>query len=233
MGYQFLNVDREGKIATVALNRPEKRNALSIALRNEIEAALGAIEDDDGVSCVVLVSEGPVFCAGFDTKEFLDRSPEHLNAFNDSSERFHRRLAEFSKPLIAGIQGPAMGGGFDLAVLCDIRLATSAARFAHPEIKFGAPALFGPLREIVGGGIARELVLTGRTIDAAEAQRLGLLTEIVEPGQLRSACLRVAGTVAEAPLPALRAIKQQIVRSYGGWNPNHGDAGLLATLARI
>jgi enoyl-CoA hydratase len=224
----MLQVSRQEKIALLTLDRAEKRNALSIALRDRIAAALDELERDDAVSVVVVLANGPVFCAGFDTAELADRDPEHVRAVNESSDRYHRRLAEFAKPSVAGVQGPAMGGGFDLAVLCDLRLATPHAAFAHPEIKFGAPALFSPLREIVGGGLARELVLTGRRVEAEEALRVGLVSRLVEPGELREACLGLARTIAEAPRGTLRAVKRQIVDSYGGWRD--GGGGLFDNL---
>src|SRR3989304_1178559 len=125
-------------------------------------------------AAVLVPAGGPAFCAGFDTSEFADRDPEHVRAVGESSDRYHRRLASFPKPLVAAVNGPAMGGGFDLAVLCALRIPSESAAFAHPEIKFGAPALFGPLREIIGGGLARDLCLTGRRIEVEEAYRRGL-----------------------------------------------------------
>ncbi|MBI1784438.1 enoyl-CoA hydratase/isomerase family protein [Candidatus Sumerlaeota bacterium] len=223
MSYETLEIQREGKIAVLILNRPAKRNALSIQTRNEIDAALGELEKEDGAAGVVILGNGPVFCAGFDTKEFANRDPAHIAAMKDSSRRYHRRLAEFPKPLIAGIHGPAFGGGFDLATLCDLRIAAPGAVFAHPEIKFGAPALFGPIKEIIGGGLARELTLTGRQMDAAEAVRAGLVSGIVPEGELRGECIKTAMTIAEAPLAAIKAVKKQIIQSYGGWAGVSGD----------
>jgi enoyl-CoA hydratase/carnithine racemase len=218
MDFTMLQIEREEKLAVVTLNRPEKRNALSIAFRDEIDHCFEQLAADDSVRVVVLLANGTSFCAGFDLKEFVDRRPENLAAVFQSSDRYHRRICDFPKPIVAGIQGPAMGGGFDLAVLCDVRIATPQTCFAHPEIKFGAQALFGPLRELVGGGIARDLVLTGREMDADEALRVGLVSRIVEPAALRQACLETARTIAESPLPTLRGIKGQIVRSYSGWD---------------
>jgi enoyl-CoA hydratase len=211
MAYELLLCERREKVAIVTLNRAEKRNALSIALRNEIDECLGEIEGDDGVSAVVITGAGPVFCAGFDTTEF---APDKMQAVEESSTRYHRRLAEFAKPLVAAVNGPAMGGGLDLAVLCDIRIAAEGATFAHPEIKFGAPVLFGPLREIIGGGLARELCLTGRRIDAQEALRIGLLNKVVPAGQLLEEAIAVAASIAEAPLVAIRATKRMIIETY-------------------
>jgi enoyl-CoA hydratase/carnithine racemase len=227
--YEFLQVERQGKVARVTLNRPGKRNALSIAVRNEFDRCFEALEGDNAVSVVVLRSEGPVFCAGFDLKEFSMSGGEHQKALADSSHRYHRRLTEFRKPLVAGIQGAAMGGGFDLAVMADVRIATPEAAFGHPEIKFGAPVLYGLLRETIGGGLARDLCLSGRRIDAAEAHRIGLVSRIVESGQLTAVCHEVAEEIAEAPPGALKALKRQIVESFGGWKMS-GEAVLFPTL---
>jgi len=119
MQYELLLCQTREKLAIVTLNRAEKRNALSITLRNEIEACLAELEADDAISAVVITGAGPVFCAGFDTTEFV---PDNIQAVEESSNRYHRRLAEFGKPLVAAVNGAALGGGLDLAVLCDIRV---------------------------------------------------------------------------------------------------------------
>ncbi|MFQ5471664.1 MAG: enoyl-CoA hydratase/isomerase family protein [Dehalococcoidia bacterium] len=218
MAYELLIVERRDKVALVTLNRAEKRNALSIALRNDIDRCLQELEDDESVSTAIIVGSGPVFCAGFDTKEF---SPDRMQEVAESSDRYHRRLMEFGKPLIAAVNGPAMGGGLDLAVLCDIRICVEGAAFAHPEIKFGAPVLFGPLAEIIGGGLARDLCLSGRRIDAQEAYRIGLVSKVVPPDQLLDEALAAAGVIAEAPLAALKATKQMIIDAYS-WEMAEG-----------
>jgi enoyl-CoA hydratase len=225
MPYELLLLERRDKLALVTLNRPEKRNALSIALRDEIDQCLRELEDDDEVSAVVIIGAGPVFCAGFDTTEF---APDKIQAVEESSDRYHRRLAEFGKPLLAAVNGPALGGGLDLAVLCDVRIATEGAAFAHPEIKFGAPVLFGPLREIIGGGLARELCLSGRRIDAQEALRIGLVSKVVSGDNLLDEALALATTIAEAPLAALKATKRMIIDTYT-WEIA-GGGGLFAGL---
>jgi enoyl-CoA hydratase/carnithine racemase len=229
MSYEFLLCDKTEKTATVTLNRPDKRNALSIALRNEIDRCLGELEGDDEVSAVVIAGSGPSFCAGFDTTEFTSREPDHVKAVGESSDRYHRRLAGFAKPLVAAVNGPAMGGGLDLAVLCDVRIASESAAFAHPEIKFGAPALFGPLRDIIGGGLARDLCLTGRRIDAQEAYRIGLVSRVVPADRLLEEAVAVAKTIAEAPLPTLRMIKRLVIGTYS-WSLEAGEGGIFATM---
>lgn len=211
MTYELLVTERRDKVAIVTLNRAEKRNALSIALRDEIDACLQELEADDTVSAAVITGAGPVFCAGFDTTEF---SPDRIQAVEESSARYHRRLAGSPKPLVAAVNGPAMGGGLDLAVLCDIRIAAEGAAFAHPEIKFGAPVLFGPLREIIGGGLARELCLTGRRIEAQEALRIGLVNRVAPRDQLIDEAVTVAASIAEAPLAAIKATKRMIIETY-------------------
>jgi enoyl-CoA hydratase/carnithine racemase len=214
MPYEMLLTERRDKVAVVTLNRPDKRNALSIALRNEIEQCLGELAEDDGVSVVVIAGAGTVFCAGFDRHEFFVREPEHLKALMESTDSFHLRLMNFPKPLVAAINGSAMGGGLDMAVICDVRLAADNAVFSHPEIKFGAPTLYGPLAETIGGGLARDLCLSGRRIDAQEAHRIGLVSSVVPLDRLLDEAVAVANTIAEAPLTALKTVKRMIVDRY-------------------
>ncbi len=214
MPYELLLCERRDKVAIVTLNRPDKRNALSIALRNEIDHCLGELADDDEVRVVVIAGAGPVFCAGFDRNEFFVREPAHLEALMESTDRFHLRLINFPKPMVAAINGSAMGGGLDLAVLCDVRVAAEGAVFAHPEIKFGAPTLYGPLAETIGGGLARDLCLTGRRIDAQEAYRIGLVSSVVPLDRLLDEATAVANSIAEAPLVALKTVKGMIIDRY-------------------
>lgn len=220
MAYEFLLVEKEGSVAVVTLNRPEKRNALSIALRYEMDVCLRELEEDDGISVVIITGSGSAFCAGFDLTEMRFEDPEHVKRFNESSNVYHARLMNFKKPLIAAINGPALAGGLDLAVLCDIRIASEGASFAHPEIKFGSPVLFTALRDIIGGGLARELCLTGRRIDAAEALRIGLVNQVVPGERLLEEAKGVARTIAEAPRSGLEATKAMIIQSaeaVRGW----------------
>ncbi len=214
MPYELLLCERGDKVAILTLNRPDKRNALSIALRNEIDHCLGELADDDGVSVVVIAGAGPVFCAGFDRNEFFVREPAHLEALMESTDRFHLRLINFPKPMVAAINGSAMGGGLDLAVLCDVRVAAEGTVFAHPEIKFGAPTLYGPLAETIGGGLARDLCLTGRRIDAQEALRIGLVSSVVPLDRLLDEAMGVANSIAEGPLAVLKTVKDMIIDRY-------------------
>jgi len=193
----------------ITLNRPDCRNAISILMRREISACLTAWQDDPSVGCVIVTGAGTAFSAGFDLEEF--RQTERHAELLDSSSRYHRDLWRFPKPTIAAINGPAMGGGFDLACLCDLRIAASTASFGHPEIKFGAPPLMTPLRWIVGEGHARELCLTGRKIKAEEALRIGLVSAVVEPEALPESSQHLAARILEAPAGALRYLKQTFI----------------------
>ncbi len=215
MPYELLLIERDENIATVTLNRAEKRNALNTQLRDEISTALEELEADDAVSAAVLAAAGPVFCAGFDTKEFETTSPAEIFS-GESSRRYHHSVQHFKKPLVGAVNGPAMGGGFDLAVLCDVRIAAEGAAFGHPEIKFGAPTLYGPLAAVIGGGLARDLCLSGRRIDAQEALRIGLVTAVVPGDQLLERTKAFARTIAEAPAVTLQGVKSAILDITSG-----------------
>ena len=213
VGYELLLLDRDPPIATITLNRPEKRNALNDALRRELTTVLKELATDDAISVAILTGAGTVFCAGFDRSEF---TPDP-NTFGDdakwqSGRLMHEALQSFPKPLVGAINGPALGGGFDIATQCDVRIASETAAFGHPEIKFGAPTLYTILSQIVGGAIARDLCLSGRHIDATEAHRIGLVSSVVAADRLMDETAAYARTVAEAPLEALKAVKAGIVR---------------------
>ncbi|MFY9587237.1 MAG: enoyl-CoA hydratase/isomerase family protein [Actinomycetota bacterium] len=222
MSYELLTLERDPPLATITLNRPEKRNALSHALRIELAKAIGELDADDAISVAILTGAGPVFCAGFDLSEFK-QDPQ---AFADIVEQgeppegsiwtsgllMHERLQSFGKPLIGAINGPALAGGFDIAVQCDVRIASDTAVFGHPEIKFGAPTLITILTQIVGGAIARDLALSGRKVDAAEAHRIGLVSKVVPADTVLEETIAYAKVVAEAPLDALRAVKAALVK---------------------
>lgn len=202
--------------ATLTLARPEKKNALSAQLRDEVTGALAELADDERINSVVVTGAGDVFSAGFDLGEFTRAAQDA--AFDHelwaSSDRFHRALLTFPLPLIAAVNGPALAGGFDVAVCCDVRIAADTARFAHPEFTFG-DVVYGPLHELVGGAVARDLCLTGRSIDAAEAERLHLVTEVVPRAELESKVAEVTARIATAPRAVLRRTKAKAIARAG------------------
>lgn len=213
MDFQTIRCDVANRIATLTLNRPDKRNAISIQMRREISACLSRWRDDPAVGAIVITGAGAAFSAGFDLDEF--QRPELFDELLESSSRYHRDVWYFPKPTIAAVNGPAMGGAFDLACLCDVRVASMRASFGHPEIKFGAPPLFTPLRWIVGDGIARDLCLTGRRIDAEEALRVRLVSELAESKGLAERAMQLATSILEAPLHALQFTKSYLVANAG------------------
>lgn len=198
-------------VVTLTMNRPEKKNALSIALRDEITAALQRLAADDATRTVVITGAGTVFSAGFDLGEFdAMTDPDYARRLWDSSDRFHHACLTFPLPLIAAVNGPALAGGFDLATMCDLRILAASARFAHPERSF-ATVVYAPLHELVGGAIARDLVLTGRSVDANQAQTLGLANQVVPDDQLAAAAAATAANIATAPRDALISNKAKII----------------------
>jgi enoyl-CoA hydratase len=201
-------------VVTLILDRPEKKNALSIALRDQLSDAFDRLAADEGVRAVVLAAAGDTFCAGFDLAEFSIDEPGFQERLWHSADRFHRTVLLFPLPTIAAIQGPALAGGFDLAVMCDVRVAATDARFGHPEQKW-SDVVFSPLADLVGSGPARDLCLTGRTIDAAAALRIGLVSSVVEKGELAGEAARTAALVAGGPRDALMRTKAKALRRAG------------------
>ena len=200
-------------VALVTLNRPGKKNALSIALRDEVTRVLGSLAADESVRVVVMTGAGSAFSAGFDLDEF-GRAMQESGLYERiwaSSDPYHATLLTFPLPIVAAVGGIALGGGMDTAVLCDVRIASTSASFGHPEASFG-DVVYAPLHDLIGGAAARELCLTGRRIDAHEALRLGLVSEVVEPAALTARALDVAGTIARAPRELLMRTKAKIIR---------------------
>ena len=204
------------QIAVLTLDRAERRNALSTALRDEICDRLDTLSADPDLKVLVVTGEGTVFCAGFDLREFdqAAHDPGLADALWASSDRYHHAVATFPLITVAALNGPAIAGGFDLAVLCDLRIASTTTTFSHPEYAFG-DVVYGPLRDLVGGGLARELCLTGRVLSADEALAAGLVTAVVEPEDVQAQSLEVAERVAVAPRANLMRTKAKAVARSG------------------
>lgn len=214
MSFNSIHIEEiTGRIGIIKLNRPEKRNAISIKMRREISACINTWKSSSAIGAVIITGAGSTFSAGFDLSEFSQ--PELFDELFASSSKYHRDIWNFTKPVIAAINGPAMGGGLDLATLCDIRICSGDAFFGHPEIKFGAPPIITPLRWIIGEGLAREICLTGRKLSAVEAFRMGLVSEIVDDGTLIQRATRLAELILEAPIDTLEFTKQFFARTAG------------------
>jgi enoyl-CoA hydratase len=201
-------------IVRLVLNRPEKKNALSVELRDAVSDALDGLTGDDTVKVVIVAAAGDTFCAGFDLSEFDNDEPGFQERLWQSSDRFHQRVMRFPLPTIAAVQGRALAGGFDLALLCDLRIADTTARFAHPEQSW-ADVVFSPLADLVGSARARDLCFTGRGIDAPEALAMGLVSAVVEAGELDDEATRTAAMIARAPRGAFVRTKAKALRRSG------------------
>lgn len=214
MEYRNIKVDiRPDRIGVITLNRPEKRNAISIQMRQEISRCLYQWREASCIGLVIFTGAGSSFSAGFDLREF--ENPDCFPELLKSSTQYHLDIWSFPKPVIAAVNGPAMGGGFDLATLCDIRLCSKSASFGHPEIKFGAPPIFTPLRWIIGEGRTRELCLTGRKINAEEAFQIGLVSQVLSKDELLEHSLRMGKTILETPDEALKFTKEYFIGNAG------------------
>lgn len=203
---QIQTEQNEDGIGIITLNRPEKRNAINIRMRQEISRCLHQWEENPSIDLVIFVGKDSSFSAGFDLNEF--DNPDCFSELLNSSTKYHLDIWNFPKPTIAAVNGPAMGGGLDLALFCDIRLCSESAIFGHPEIKFGAPPIFTPLKWIVGEGRARELCLTGRNITAQEAYKIGLVSYVTKDSELLEKAVEIGRTIIEAPKDSLRFTKK-------------------------
>ena len=213
--WETITVEHDGPVATLTLCRADKKNALSIAVRDEMSDALDRLSADENVKVVIVTGAGDVFSAGFDLREFERLEDEaFMRALWASSDRWHRTIIEFPLPTIAAVNGPALAGGFDLAVMCDLRVAADTARFAHPEMTFG-DVVYGPLHDLVGAAVARDLCFTGRAIGAAEAHRLHLVSKVVPQADVLTAARELAAHVTRAPREVLLRTKAKAIRRAG------------------
>lgn len=212
---ELVTVDRPTDgVALVTMRRAEKKNALSTALRDAIADAFDELASDDSVRAVVLTGDGTVFSAGFDLTEFQDPDPAFQERLWASSDRFHSTVLRFPLPLVAAVNGPALAGGFDLAVMCDLRVVADTARFAHVEYAW-TEVVYRPLRELVGGSLARELTLTGRSVDAHEAARIGLANGVEPAERVVERAVELASTIAAMPREIALRSKAKIIRAAG------------------
>jgi enoyl-CoA hydratase/carnithine racemase len=189
------------------LQRPEKRNALSIELRSQLAEAFGQLSDDAKVGCVVITGAGQAFCAGMDIDEF-GGDPEHRRALVETSTVAFETVGGCRRPVVAAVNGPALAGGFALALLCDLRIAGESATFGYPELPRGIPPSYAAARAVLPATVAQELCLTGRIVQAPEAQRLGIVREVAH-GDVVDRTLQVAERIAGLPRQAVLETKRR------------------------
>ena len=215
MTYETILIEVQGKVGLITLNRPNALNALNAQLINELNHALDALDTDRNIGCIVLTGSSKAFAAGADIKEMADLTYPQI--YLDDLFAQSDRVANRRTPMIAAVAGFALGGGCELALMCDFILAADNARFGQPEIKLGVlPGMGGTQRltRAVGKAKAMEMCLTGRLIDAEEAERAGLVARIVPAGQLLDEALKVANSIAEKSLPIAMMVKESVNRAF-------------------
>jgi len=215
MTFETVRVEIDGRVGIITLHRPEALNAINAQLIQDLSAALDALEADPGVGCLILTGSPKAFAAGADIKEMVDKT--FLDVFYDDFCAASHRIAQARKPTIAAVAGYALGGGCELAMQCDLIIAADNARFGQPEIKLGIiPGIGGTQRltRAVGKAKAMDLILTGRMMDAAEAERSGLVARVVPLANLMDETMKAAETIAGMSLPSVMIAKEAVNRAF-------------------
>ena len=214
--YQYIRVERRDAVGLVTLNRPQALNALNAALISELGAALDDFETDTAIGAIVLTGTDKAFAAGADVKEMVGKSYPEIY-MEDFITTGWERVGQCRKPVIAAVAGFALGGGCEIAMMCDIVIAADNAHFGQPEITLGTiPGAGGTQRlaRFVGKAKAMDLCLTGRTMDAAEAERAGLVSRVVPAADLLSEALKIGERIAQMSRPITMMLKESVNRAY-------------------
>ena len=217
MTYQNILVETQGRVGIIRLNRPQALNALNKALIAELTQAIEAFDADEKIGCMLITGNDKAFAAGADIKEMADKP--FIDAYLGDFVSNWNVAARARKPIVAAVAGFALGGGCELAMHCDIVIAADTARFGQPEIKLGViPGIGGTQRlaRAVGKAKAMDLILTGRMMDAAEAEKSGLVARLVPPEKLMDEAMKVAETIANMSLPSVLAGKEAVNRAFEG-----------------
>jgi enoyl-CoA hydratase len=215
MPFETIIVETKGRVGIIRLNRPNALNALNAQLIEEMRQALDGFEADDGIGCIVITGNEKAFAAGADIKEMQSKS--YMQAYTEDFISRWDRVARLRKPVVAAVAGFALGGGCELAMMCDVVIAADTAKFGQPEIKLGVmPGSGGTQRLIrqVGKSKAMEMCLTGRMMDAAEAERANLVSRVVPAASLMDEAMKTAETIAGMSLPIVMMTKESINRAY-------------------
>lgn len=216
MAYELIELTREGAVAIIQLNRPKALNALNAPMMAEVAAALETLEADDAIGAVILTGNEKAFAAGADIKEMVDDT--YLDIYKtDRFEQNHCAIERFRKPIIAAVSGYALGGGCEIAMMCDFIIASESAKFGQPEITLGViPGIGGTQRLLraVGKAKAMDLCLTGRMMDAQEAERAGLVARIVPVDDLMETAKDAALKIAAQSHPVTMILKEVIEAGF-------------------
>jgi enoyl-CoA hydratase len=216
MAYETILLERRGRVGLITLNRPKALNALNSTLMRELGAALGELADDDGIGCIVITGSEKAFAAGADIKEMQERTFQDVFGA-DFITRDWEHVTRMRKPVVAAVAGYALGGGCELAMMCDFILAADSAKFGQPEVTIGTiPGAGGSQRltRAVGKSKAMEMCLTGRMMDAEEAERAGLVSRIVPAAELLGEALHTAERIAALSLPVVMLAKEAVNHAF-------------------
>lgn len=208
-----IRVEHEGPLALVTLDRPEALNALNRATLEALDQVFGSLEGAEDLRCVILTGAGKAFVAGADIREMAAFGPEQAEAFAHFGQSVFNRIAAFPRPVIAALNGFALGGGFELALACDFRIASDKAKLGQPEVNLGVIPGFGGtqrLPRLIGPARAKYLLLTGQPLDASQALAWGLVEEVVAPEALLERCRALGTTLAQKGPLALTRCKQAV-----------------------
>lgn len=215
MTYENLLLKREGNIGILSINRPDELNALNGKLLEELDRAIDNISMDEEIYVLIITGEGRAFVAGADISEMKDKNSMEARDFAEKGLSVFRKIELMEKPVIAAINGFALGGGCELAMCCDVRIASDKAKFGQPEVGLGITPGFGGtqrLSRLVGIGIAKELIFTAKIIRSDEAMRIGLVNEVAPASELMDVALKLANDIASKGQLALRYAKSAINR---------------------
>ena len=215
MSYETILVSRSDRVGTITLNRPEALNALNSQVMAEVTSAAAEFDADAGIGAIIITGSAKAFAAGADIKEMAELS--FSDVFGSDFFAAWGKLAAVRTPLIAAVAGHALGGGCELAMMCDVLIAADTAKFGQPEIKLGVlPGMGGSQRltRAVGKAKAMDMILTGRTIDAAEADRIGLVSRVVPADDLLAQANAVATTISQMSRSASRMAKEAVNRAF-------------------
>jgi enoyl-CoA hydratase len=215
MSYQNIIVETKGRVGIMRLNRPQALNALNMALKAELGQAIDIFEADEKIGCMLITGNEKAFAAGADIKEMADKS--FIDAFLGNFAGSWDRASRARKPIVAAVAGFALGGGCELAMQCDIIIAADNAKFGQPEIKLGViPGIGGTQRltRAIGKAKAMEMNLTGRMMDATEAERSGLVARVVPADKLMEEAMKVAETISGMSLPSVLAAKEAVNAAF-------------------
>lgn len=217
MEFKHLVIEKENKVGVLRINRPEAMNSLNTEVLEELLMAVEQVKNDQDIFVLVITGEGKAFVAGADISEMSTMDPVQARSFAEAGLKVFREIESMEKPVIAAVNGFALGGGCELAMACDIRIASTKAKFGQPEVGLGVTPGFGGtvrLSRLVGPAKAKELIYTGNIIKADEALGIGLVNSVSEPEELMGAAMETANKISSNAQIAVRYSKQSINRSF-------------------